>query len=371
MEASYAVTAWTRAVEDEHRLLSQVLALLYAHPTVPEDVLNGTLAGQDHQRYPLDATIGRSAGRRPILERGRRPVQGLARLRRADGVRLGTAVERGPEVRTQTVRLGTDAGRGSMEELHRIGGTVRAAGGDRSPTRGSPCLTTAADRERPGRAFPLRPPSPGRVSLRRPRRGRRRSRGRDRRPGPGRRPHARAQGRSAPRPLTAAAAWVRPRGGSPGLAVSERARRTARCVARRTLGAQGRRGPRFRPWAPRGAITCLPRQTSTRWCASACAVCSPARASSRRGGTATGGHRRRGAAAPPGRRRARHGSRRVAGGRGRRAPDRAGVKVIFWARDELLVEVLAPARQSRAGSSAPSPSGAQRAQPYPGIPTEE
>src|SRR3954452_1491652 len=30
MEASYAVTAWTQAVEDEHRLLSQVLAILFA-----------------------------------------------------------------------------------------------------------------------------------------------------------------------------------------------------------------------------------------------------------------------------------------------------------------------------------------------------
>src|SRR3954451_11711709 len=27
MEASYAITAWTRAVEDEHRLLSQVLSV--------------------------------------------------------------------------------------------------------------------------------------------------------------------------------------------------------------------------------------------------------------------------------------------------------------------------------------------------------
>jgi len=32
VDASYAVTAWTREVEDEHRLLSQVLAVLYAYP---------------------------------------------------------------------------------------------------------------------------------------------------------------------------------------------------------------------------------------------------------------------------------------------------------------------------------------------------
>src|SRR3954468_12536882 len=37
MEASYAVTAWTQAVEDEHRLLSQVLAILFAYPQIPEE----------------------------------------------------------------------------------------------------------------------------------------------------------------------------------------------------------------------------------------------------------------------------------------------------------------------------------------------
>ena len=36
MEVSYAITAWAQAVEDEHRLLSQVLAVLYAFPHLPE-----------------------------------------------------------------------------------------------------------------------------------------------------------------------------------------------------------------------------------------------------------------------------------------------------------------------------------------------
>ena len=33
MECSYAVTAWTQAVEDEHRLLSQVLSIFFAFPS--------------------------------------------------------------------------------------------------------------------------------------------------------------------------------------------------------------------------------------------------------------------------------------------------------------------------------------------------
>ena len=43
LEASYAVTAFTQGVEDEHRLLSQVIGILYAHPSLPVDVLSGTL----------------------------------------------------------------------------------------------------------------------------------------------------------------------------------------------------------------------------------------------------------------------------------------------------------------------------------------
>ncbi len=43
LEASYAVTAFTQGVEDEHRLLSQAIGILYAHPALPVDVLSGTL----------------------------------------------------------------------------------------------------------------------------------------------------------------------------------------------------------------------------------------------------------------------------------------------------------------------------------------
>src|SRR5215211_8941328 len=44
MECSYAVTAWTQAVEDEHRLLSQVLGVLFAFPQLPADALTGRLS---------------------------------------------------------------------------------------------------------------------------------------------------------------------------------------------------------------------------------------------------------------------------------------------------------------------------------------
>ncbi len=43
---SYLITAWTRAVEDEHRLLWLVLATLFRHPVLAEDLLLGDLRQQ-------------------------------------------------------------------------------------------------------------------------------------------------------------------------------------------------------------------------------------------------------------------------------------------------------------------------------------
>ncbi|GAA3300114.1 hypothetical protein GCM10020295_40040 [Streptomyces cinereospinus] len=44
-ELTYLVTAWANRPQDEHRLLSQVLARLVAHDTLPHRLLTGTLAG--------------------------------------------------------------------------------------------------------------------------------------------------------------------------------------------------------------------------------------------------------------------------------------------------------------------------------------
>jgi hypothetical protein len=41
---SYLVTAWTQRPEDEHRLLSSLLACFLAHQEIPEDLLVGSLA---------------------------------------------------------------------------------------------------------------------------------------------------------------------------------------------------------------------------------------------------------------------------------------------------------------------------------------
>src|SRR5918997_3410772 len=61
MEASYAVTAWAQAVEDEHRLLSQVLSVLYAFPELPQDALNGRLRNGS-QPFTIKARVGMAKG---------------------------------------------------------------------------------------------------------------------------------------------------------------------------------------------------------------------------------------------------------------------------------------------------------------------
>lgn len=51
---SYLVTAWTQRPQDEHRILSAVLACFVRHETLPADVLAGRLA---ESRLPTYATI--------------------------------------------------------------------------------------------------------------------------------------------------------------------------------------------------------------------------------------------------------------------------------------------------------------------------
>jgi hypothetical protein len=125
MEVSYAITAWAQAVEDEHRLLSQVLAVLYAFPELPQAILNGRLKNGS-QPASIKTRVGQAKGDKADFWTA---VGGQYKAS-LDYVVLvscdaGTVLERGPEVRTQRLLLGDSARpRAAMEELYRIGGTV-------------------------------------------------------------------------------------------------------------------------------------------------------------------------------------------------------------------------------------------------------
>ncbi len=135
VDCSYAVTAWTQAVEDEHRLLSQVLAVLFAHRRLPPDALHGRLAN-GAQRFPVE---GRIAGHRGEKADFWTAVGGQYKASLDYVVTLtvesGTVLPRGPEVRTQTlVTRERTGGASALLELHRVGG--RVVDGEGAPVDG-------------------------------------------------------------------------------------------------------------------------------------------------------------------------------------------------------------------------------------------
>ena len=131
LELSYAVTAWTKAVEDEHRLLSQVVAILHSHRRLPPELLNGALAANP-RLSEAETSVGR-------------PREGKADFWTSVGgqykasidfaviitIDSGASASRGPAVRTQTLRTRLSNGRtDAVAELHRFGGTVRDGAGE-------------------------------------------------------------------------------------------------------------------------------------------------------------------------------------------------------------------------------------------------
>jgi hypothetical protein len=133
LECSYAVTAWTRAVEDEHRLLSQVLAILLAYPRLSDAPLSERLAAAVAGQPPVTAKIGRARTQdkaefwTSIGGRYHVSIEYVVTVPCVPGV----TVARGPEVRMHTVRVGEEDRRGRIAVRHRVGGVVR--GGDGQP----------------------------------------------------------------------------------------------------------------------------------------------------------------------------------------------------------------------------------------------
>jgi len=130
MEVSYAITAWAQAVEDEHRLLSQVLAVLNAYPHLPEDALNGRLRNGS-QSLSIKAKIGQAKGDKAdfwtaVGGQYKVSLDYVVRLTVESGVRRKV-----PQVRTQTVRTRLlDAPARAVVEMHRTGGTVADGAGE-------------------------------------------------------------------------------------------------------------------------------------------------------------------------------------------------------------------------------------------------
>jgi hypothetical protein len=124
VEASYTVTAWTPNVQDEHRLLSQTMAALYAFPMLPADVLTASLANGS-QRYPLKTRTAQE--RHEDASDFWSAVGGQYKASFNYVVTLsceaGTVIERGPEARTAR-GFDPDTRNATLLEMHRSGGVV-------------------------------------------------------------------------------------------------------------------------------------------------------------------------------------------------------------------------------------------------------
>ena len=131
VDCIFAVTAWSKAIADEHRLLSQVLGVLYAFPILDDHL--GPRLSDGSQRYSILATVGEQ-----------RPEQRADFWRSVGGVykpaldyvvtlavESGTVVQRGPDTRSLTLRASLTENRaGTVQELAHVGGVVRDEDGE-------------------------------------------------------------------------------------------------------------------------------------------------------------------------------------------------------------------------------------------------
>jgi hypothetical protein len=123
IDCAYSITAWAQAVQDEHRMLSQVLAVLLAHERLPAEHL-GRLA---EDRKTITTRIGR-----PKAEGSAEfwsALGGQYKLALDYVVTLscdpGVTFHRGPQVRTHTTRVADRNGADRAAELHRVAGVIR------------------------------------------------------------------------------------------------------------------------------------------------------------------------------------------------------------------------------------------------------
>jgi hypothetical protein len=136
LDAAYTLTAFSTAVEDEHRLMSQAITALAAYPELPSELMPAGLASLSQQHGKLKGRIGDP-------DHDARPdfwlaVGGSYKLSFNYLVGLpfpsGAVFHRGPPVQSQRVVFEDLAPRGGVVERLRQRGTVLDA--DNAPVAG-------------------------------------------------------------------------------------------------------------------------------------------------------------------------------------------------------------------------------------------
>ena len=110
MDCSYLITAWPslsaqNPAQDEHRLLGEVMQVLLRHPTLPAEVLQGSLQGQEP---PLPASLLQPGLLQSVGEfwqaMGGKPKAAL-HLTVTIGVAVAPPVEAGPPVTDKVLKF--------------------------------------------------------------------------------------------------------------------------------------------------------------------------------------------------------------------------------------------------------------------------
>jgi Pvc16 N-terminal domain/Carboxypeptidase regulatory-like domain len=134
LELSYAVTAWTKAVEDEHRLLSQVLAILFSYQRIPDELIE-SLPEAAARLKGAETSVGRPREEKAdfwtsVGGQYKASVDFVVHIT----IESGAVFERGPEVRVPTLRAAlSERAAATVSEFHRLGGVVRDSAGQPVP----------------------------------------------------------------------------------------------------------------------------------------------------------------------------------------------------------------------------------------------
>ncbi len=139
VDVSYLITAWTRAVEDEHSLLWHVLATLFQYPELPPDFLQGQLKGEPTpiptEVARVDGALKNAADFWTALDNQLKPSLHYQVTLPLDVARL--KVVSGPPVRLKITRILDRHEPARQEEMHLragIGGVVAVAGSGKDGT---------------------------------------------------------------------------------------------------------------------------------------------------------------------------------------------------------------------------------------------
>jgi len=127
VDLSYLVTVWTNDTADQHRLLSHILATLFRHRQIPEELFHGSLANTD---YPIkthtaqpDGVLRNSADFWSALDNQLKPSISYVVTIPVD---LDVAVT-APEVKTKVFTF-KDTEEAISEEVVQISGKVHRKG---------------------------------------------------------------------------------------------------------------------------------------------------------------------------------------------------------------------------------------------------